>query len=305
MKQFFKLRNKDWDGGEKDSELSQQEAAVNRDLEHLKGDRPPVQSAGRGRGMAALRQKATDDCLQNLDRTLAQLTLSGLNLPSTQSLDPFGQLDFTWVDQATTQIEIRLRLNPGLLVDRAAILAHDQRLWSAYTRPSSLAILLLPQMGDPLLAEGPRVDGEDLAWSLPAAQLQTGQQYQPRLDAFVGAEDKEAFRYAIGQAASSEGGVGALEPPSLSPYKIACFSAQAEGEQLLVLGLEGQAQPGAAFDFAAFKQYLFAALEQDGISYTPDAQFPSSGRLYLQIDPADKAEVEACLARLNNPGQPQ
>jgi hypothetical protein len=126
--------------------------------------------------MGQLRHKATAECVRQLDITLQAVNLGTTALPTEPlDVDAFGRLSFKRIEttNAPTEqqhdlaedLEIRLRLHDGKLVDRKALLEYDQHLWSAYTHPSSLAIMLLDTDTERLeVAEGPTVDNGDLVW---------------------------------------------------------------------------------------------------------------------------------------------
>ena len=254
--------------------------------------------------MDGLREKATQRCLEQLDEALQKVILSRIDLPEEISIGTFGALSFEkdHPDESAGAIRVRFALRSGKLVDVKAILDYDQRLWAAYTRPSSLAVLVLPQGGGtPEVGEGPSIESGALVWTIQIAALEPHWvKYQPRLDCFVADEEKVELRYAVGQAASSEGTAEPLEG-GMEVVVVYIFSEQEE-EGGLVVGVEWQPdllEKLKELDFNTFKERLFGSLQEKGLAFTPVSEFPSSCRLYLRIDRTDRERLEQSVERLN------
>lgn len=270
---------------------------------------PPDKAAPeqlQGKAMEALRDRATEHCLQTLDAALQEIVLSRLDLPADDlSIDAFGTLCFARIqtDDEEGAIQIRLQLAPGKLVTPKSVLACDQRLWSSYTHPSSLAILLLPQGDTEIqIAEGPTSEEGELVWNLPRAGLAPHWiKYQPRLDYLVPDAAKADLRYAIGQAASAESGP-AVEETAEPVEAVHIFSEQAESDTDLVIGVEwrpGQVEKLRQINFATFRERLCGTLKEKNLACTSLSEFPSSGRIYLRVEITAREQVAENIALLN------
>ena len=273
---------------------------------------PDKQTGMHDRLMGRLRDKATAECVRQLDAILQTVDLSTTTLPTAPlDVDAFGQLSFSRVETTSDQtmlkqdvtesLAIRLRLHHGKLVDRKALLEYDQHLWSAYTHPSSLAIMLLATDTERLeVAEGPTVDNSDLVWRIPCKRLGAHWvRYQPRLDCFVAPQRKASLRYAVGQAASAD-----AEPvePREPGEAVLLFSAQEESATDLIIGLEWHPEAlerQDALDFSVFRDRLFGVLQERQVTFRPESQFPLSNRLYICVAPAACQQVEDALIQLN------
>lgn len=295
---------------EHDAELEAQDHATADTFAHALGN-PTAPSGMHTRLMDSLRHKATAECVQALDAILQTVSLSTTAVPTTPlEVDTFGTLRFARISTSSDSsvepnlsedLEIRLQLHEGKLVNRKSLLEYDQHLWSAYTHPSSLAIMLLAADTEHLeVAEGPTVDNGDLVWRIPCSRLGAHWvQYQPRLDCFVAPQRKASLRYAVGQAASA-----AAEPvmPQEPGEAVLLFSAQEESATDLIIGLEWHPEAlerQDAPDFSVFRDRLFGVLEERQIPFRTESEFPLSNRLYICVAPAARQSVEDALAQLN------
>jgi hypothetical protein len=298
------------DNEERQAELARRDEEMRHEVEDTLGARgsavltEAAEEKLHQQVMGGLREKATRRCLEELDEALQKVILSRIDLPEEIPVGAFGALSFEkdQLDESAGAMRVRFALKSGKLVDVKAILDYDQRLWAAYTRPSSLAVLLLPQDGGtPEVGEGPSIESGVLVWTIRIAALEPHWvKYQPRLDCFVADQEKVALRYAVGQAASSE---GTAEPLAggVEVVVVYIFSEQEE-EGDLVVGVEWQPdllEKLKELDFNTFKERLFGSLQEKGVAFTPVSEFPSSCRVYLRIAQIDRQRLEQSVERLN------
>ncbi|NKB68540.1 MAG: hypothetical protein GKR89_15875 [Candidatus Latescibacteria bacterium] len=282
----------EWTSGH-ERELEEGEADMAGLLQGLR--KPAANDVGRRLG-AGLQRRATERFLQVLDKVLQRCEIGREQLPGEAAVGDWARLSF--VRQEDT-LGIRLALEPGKLVDRQAILAHDQNLWSS-GGVGSLAILLHSAGGGPpVVAVGPGVAGTGLEWTLAAAELGPAG-YRGRLECFAAPDQR---RYAYGLAAGAELAGG--EPGPLSQQEdeeedgpCVVFSRQEGGPKGLVVGVEGKFGEGQGGEFAAFERRLLELLASHAACELI-SRFPTSGRLYLALEPALLGQVEEAIGKIN------
>jgi hypothetical protein len=282
----------------RDAKLRRLDGQVRASLDPTVDAADPSSEERHTRLMERARLKAAEHCLRALDQTLGELSLSRRQwAQSPLPIPPFGTLRFVAEgDELEQHLRVEFDLAQGKMVNRRAILAYEQELFSSYTAPSSLGIALFPHDGGtPLVLERPNLRQDTLVWQTAGAALGAyWRDYRPRLDCFAAAGD--TWEYQVGQAASADA-APAIEPSDPSG-QATIFSSEDEGENAWVVGIEWRDNTPTP-DFDAFKQRLGLALGEMRVPFTCVSEFPASGRIYLSLAPADRPQLEACLDQLN------
>lgn len=267
--------------------------------------------------LGSARAKARDWCLELFNGGLGQAVVSRRRVESVEGeVGRFGRWRLSTLDSGLGVI--RLQIDAGKLVDRAALMERDIQLRARGDRPSSLAIVLWGG-GEELVAQGPVPDEDGLIWTFALADLDGEGEYRPVLDCFL--EESRVFQQAdVAQAAGvdrlpeqrrgerrdeerdaevvEEVGSAASAMDEEGPVRC-IFPEPEEGLNELTVGFKWGPGAEAEERFEIFKRVFSAVCRRAEVDFRNEKFVPIFGQIFITLKRQDEEKVGTLLKALN------